>query len=78
MDQEEFNSYISSVESKNMIDNPIDVQYGDSLLTLSTCYSDEDNSRFLIVARRLRENETTQSLLEIIQGEDGEESTAQE
>ena len=40
-----------------MVDTGIDVQYGDKLLTLSTCYADEDNSRFIVVARRLREGE---------------------
>lgn len=69
-DKETFDNYVESVESKNMIDNPIDVSYGDSILTLSTCYSDEDNSRFLVVARRLREGETKEALLQIIQGED--------
>lgn len=72
-DEETFDSYISSVEEKNMIDNPIDVTYGDSLLTLSTCYSDDDNSRFIIVARRLRDDEDTESLLALIQGDDEEE-----
>ena len=70
-DKAAFDSYMGSVNSKNMIDNPIDVQYGDSLLTLSTCYSDEDNSRFLIVARRLRDGEDTASMLSTIQNNGG-------
>jgi len=74
-DKEAFDGYMSAVEEKNMIDNPIDVQYGDSLLTLSTCYSDEDNSRFIIVLRRLREGETTDELLELIQGDSEEDSS---
>lgn len=77
-DKESFDSYVNTIKSKNMIENNVDVTYGDSLLTLSTCYSDEDNSRFLIVARRLREDETEESLLEIIQDEGGEETTAEE
>lgn len=56
-DEEEFNYYIDSVNSKLMFDTGIDVEYGDKLLTLSTCYADEDNSRFLVIARRLREGE---------------------
>ncbi len=74
-DKDSFDSYVATVESKNMIDNPLDVQFGDSILTLSTCYSDEDNSRFLVVARRLRDGEDTDTLLKTIQGED---STATE
>ena len=70
-DKAAFDSYMGSVNSKNMIDNPIDVQYGDSLLTLSTCYSGEDNSRFLIVARRLRDGEDTASMLSTIQNNGG-------
>lgn len=77
-DKATFDSYVNSVESKNMIDNPIDVQFGDDILTLSTCYSDEDNSRFLIVARRLREGEDTASLLATIQGGTAENTPAQE
>ena len=77
-DKTTFDSYMGSVNAKNMIDNPIDVQYGDSLLTLSTCYSDEDNSRFVIVARRLRDGEDTASMLKAIQGGSSETAAAQE
>lgn len=66
-EKEDFDNYMSWVEKKNMIENPIDVQHGDRLLTLSTCYSDEDNSRFIIVGRMLREGETEEQLLAQIQ-----------
>ncbi len=56
--EEEFNSYVETIKNGSMVDTGVDVQYGDKLLTLSTCYADEDNSRFLVVARRLRDNET--------------------
>ncbi len=69
-DKAAFDSYVASVEAKNMIENPLDVAYGDAILTLSTCYSDEDNSRFIIVARRLREGEDKETLLKTIQGGD--------
>jgi sortase B len=75
-DEKHFNYYVDTIESLNMIDNKVDVQYGDQLLTLSTCYSDEDNSRFLIVARRLRDDETEASLQKIIDGTAEEETTA--
>ena len=35
----------------------VDVQYGDSLLTLSTCSGTFDNARLVVCARRLREGE---------------------
>lgn len=56
-DEEEFNFYIDNCLSRRMLDTGVDVRYGDKLLTLSTCFSDVDNSRFLVVARRLREGE---------------------
>ena len=55
--EEEFNFYIDNCLSRRMLDTGVDVKYGDKLLTLSTCFSDVDNSRFLVVARRLREGE---------------------
>lgn len=55
--KEEFDFYIDNCKKRQMIDTGVDVKYGDKLLTLSTCYADEDNSRFLVVARRLREGE---------------------
>lgn len=65
-DKVHFDYYVNTIDSMNMIDNVVDVKYGDQLLTLSTCYSDEDNSRFIIVARQLRDGETKEELLEKI------------
>ncbi len=76
-DEKHFNYYVDTVESMNMIDNKVDVEFGDEILTLSTCYSDEDNSRFLIVARKLREGETEASLKAIINGEAAAEETTE-
>ena len=59
---EEFNNYIENLRSRQLMDTGIDVQPGDKLLTLSTCYADEDNSRFLVVARRLRDGEVAGDL----------------
>ena len=55
--KEDFDAYVARCKRDAMVDTGIDVQYGDKLLTLSTCYADEDNSRFIVVARRLREGE---------------------
>lgn len=69
-DEKHFNYYVNTIKKMNMIeDNKVDVEFGDDLLTLSTCYSDEDNSRFLIVARRLREDETEASIKKLINGD---------
>lgn len=60
--EEDFNFYIDCCKRSQMIDTGVDVKYGDKLLTLSTCYADEDNSRFIIVARRLRDGEVAGDL----------------
>lgn len=60
--EEDFNKYVETVQDRSMISPDIDVAYGDKLLTLQTCYLDEDNSRLLVVARRLRDHETIDSI----------------
>jgi hypothetical protein len=61
-DEETFNKYINLARGRQLFDTGVDVKYGDKLLTLSTCYADEDNSRFIIIARRLRDGEKSGSL----------------
>ena len=56
-DEETFNEYVTLAKGRQLFDTGVDVKYGDKLLTLSTCYADEDNSRFIIIARRLRDGE---------------------
>jgi len=63
--QDEFDAYVETVRLKNMADIPLDVKYGDKLLTLSTCYSDADDSRFLVIARRVRPDETAESFAKV-------------
>lgn len=57
--EDDFKYYVDNVKSRSMvnIDN-VDVKYGDKLVSLSTCYSDEDNTRFVVVGRRLRAGES--------------------
>lgn len=57
-DEETFNWYINEVQKRNQIVSPVDVQYGDKLLCLSTCSDEFSDSRFVVFARRLREGET--------------------
>ena len=57
-DEETFNWYVKEVQKRNQILSPVDVQYGDKLLCLSTCSDEFSDSRFVVFARRLREGET--------------------
>lgn len=76
--EDDFNYYYSSVMNYSMINPGIDVKYGDKLLTLSTCYSDEDNSRFIIVARRLRPGEVAGDMSTIERTEEYKQAHAEE
>lgn len=57
--EDDFRYYVDNVRNRSLVDINVDVEYGDKLLALSTCYSDADDSRFVIAARRLREGEAT-------------------
>ena len=61
-----------------MLDTGVDVKYGDQLLTLSTCYADEDNSRFLVVARRLRDGEVAGDMTTIQRTEEYKQKQKEE
>ena len=76
--EEDFNNYVERIRSGAMVDTGVDVQYGDKLLTLSTCYADEDNSRFLVVARRLRDHEIPNDITSIDRTEEYLEKLAAE
>ena len=52
-DEEEFNNYVSNIKSLTNYDIPVTAEYGDKLLTLSTCSYHTDNGRFVVVAKRI-------------------------
>lgn len=52
-----FNWYMSQVNERNQIIPPVDVAYGDKLLVLSTCSNEYSDSRFVVMARKVREGE---------------------
>lgn len=56
-DEDTFNWYQEMVRERNRIISPVDVEYGDQLLCLSTCSNEFSNSRFVIFARKLRDGE---------------------
>lgn len=68
--EEDFNSYVNTVKNGAMLDTGVDVKYGDKLLTLSTCVSDGTDNRFIVVARRLRDNEIPGDLSSIDRTQD--------
>lgn len=54
MDEDEFAEYIREVKSRSIYDSAVSAEFGDELLTLSTCEYSHDNGRFVVVAKRVK------------------------
>lgn len=50
--EEEFNNYIEHIKKLSTYDTGVEAKYGDCLITLSTCAYNDENGRFVVVARR--------------------------
>ncbi|MCM1191396.1 MAG: class B sortase [Butyrivibrio sp.] len=53
--QQEFDSYMEEMASVSLYDTGVTAEYGDQLLTLSTCDYQEKNGRFVVVAKKIKE-----------------------
>lgn len=53
---ERFQEYVEQVTAAALYDTGITAEYGDQLLTLSTCSYHTDNGRFVVVARKEAQN----------------------
>ena len=49
----EFDSYMNEMASMSYYDTGVVAEYGDKLLTLSTCDYEQNNGRFVVVARKI-------------------------
>lgn len=52
-DQEEFDAFIADCQALALYDTGISAQYGDKLITLSTCEYTHKNGRLVVVAKRI-------------------------
>ena len=52
---EEFNAYIGKCKELSLYDTELNAEYGDKLITLSTCEYSRTNGRFVVVARLVKE-----------------------
>ena len=50
---EEFDRYVADVKALAFYDTGVSAQYGDKLITLSTCEYTQDNGRMVVVAKRI-------------------------
>lgn len=51
--EEEFMEYIHNIKKMSVIDTGVEVEYGDSLVTLSTCAYHVKDGRFAVIAKKL-------------------------
>ena len=48
-----FNTYVQECKQRALYDTGIDAEYGDRLITLSTCEYSSDNGRLIVVAKKI-------------------------
>lgn len=55
--EESFNAYVNGIKNASVYDTGVEVEYGDQLITLSTCnyHVDDGRGRFAVVAKRIEE-----------------------
>ena len=51
--EEEFNDYVENVKALAEYDTGVSAEFGDTLLTLSTCSDHVENGRFVVVAKKV-------------------------
>ena len=54
-DEKEFDAYVKKCKSLALYDTGVTVEYGDELITLSTCEYSEKNGRMVVVAKKINE-----------------------
>lgn len=60
-DEARFNEFADQIKKRSLLVIPdVDIEYGDRFITLSTCSTEFESSRFVIVARELREGESAE------------------
>ena len=52
-DEAQFDDYIATCKELSLYETGVTAQYGDKLITLSTCYLGTDDGRFVVVAKRI-------------------------
>ena len=55
--EEDYNYFMENIQLRNYYISPVECQYGDQFLTLSTCAYTISDSRFVVVARKVRPGE---------------------
>ena len=54
-----FLTFIENLKVRSIINTGVDIEYGDEIITLSTCSYEFDNARTVVFARKVRGNESS-------------------
>ena len=57
---EEFMDFVDQIQMRSMINTGVDIEEGDKLLTLSTCSYEFWEARFVVVGRKVRDDEDSE------------------
>ncbi len=61
-DETTFELFVLRLRSRSVFDVPVDVAYGDQLLTLVTCSYNDEDGRYIVALRKLRAGETEEDV----------------
>ena len=65
-DETSFELFVLKLRGRSVFDVPVAVEYGDQLLTLVTCSYNDDDGRYIVALRKLREGETEEDVREMM------------
>lgn len=52
--EQEYNDFVNNAKKSSIYDTGVNANYGDQLLTLSTCEYSQEDGRFVVVAKKLK------------------------
>ena len=61
-DESSFDLYVLRMRNRSELQIPLDVAYGDELLTLVTCSYGDDDGRYIVALRKMRDGETEEDI----------------
>ena len=61
-DETSFELFLLKLRGRSVFDVPVEVEYGDQLLTLVTCSYNDDDGRYIVALRKLRDGETEEKM----------------
>ena len=52
--EKEYNDYVSNAKKVSIYNTGVNAEYGDQLITLSTCEYSQEDGRFVVVAKKIK------------------------